>query len=66
MYDNKPETTLIYTDDNGDDWDFEKLITVYRTGMRLRQTAVVDDEFPEMMSDFDFALAAVTKRLNNV
>lgn len=34
---------------------------VYETGLRMRKTAVVDDDFPEMMHYFDSALSTVEK-----
>lgn len=41
--------------------ELEALRDVYRTGMALRQTAPVDDDFPELMHNFDSALMAAGK-----
>ncbi len=37
----------------------DALELVYTTGLRMRRTAVVDDDFPVMMRDFDSALRAM-------
>ena len=41
--------------------EIEALREVYRTGMVLRQTAPVDDDFPEVMHNFDGALRGASK-----
>lgn len=41
--------------------ELEALRTVYQTALALRKTAPVDDDFPEMMHNFDSALLAVEK-----
>jgi hypothetical protein len=35
---------------------------LYTAGMRMRRTAVVDDDFPEMMHNFDSALHAIEEK----
>lgn len=39
--------------------ELNKLRSLYKAGVALRQTPVVDDDFPEMLSNFDTALALV-------
>ncbi len=34
---------------------------LYQTGLRMRKTAVVDDDFPEVMHNFDSALHRIEK-----
>lgn len=41
--------------------ELELLREVYRTGLAMRKTPVVDDEFPEMMHYFDSALRTMER-----
>jgi len=44
--------------------ELQILREVYSTGLGLRETAPVDDHFPEMMSRFDLALGRASKLVN--
>ena len=45
--------------------DIKILLDVFNSGLRLRNTAPVDDDFGEMMHNFDSALKAADTMLND-